>query len=89
MSCCYSHLSLEDRVVVQTQFQLGLTPAAIAAGHNRARSTITREMARNRGRPASLATRTAAAGETACTSPASPNAANAPQTATSEPSSTP
>ena len=43
----YSHLSLEERTLLQTQLEMGLSPAAIAAGLKRARSTVTREMARN------------------------------------------
>lgn len=40
-------LSLEDRCLIQTQLSMGWRPAAIAAGLHRARSTVTREMARN------------------------------------------
>ena len=43
----YCHLTLEDRALIQTQLQLGLKPAAIAAGLSRPRSCITRELARN------------------------------------------
>jgi IS30 family transposase len=51
MAKSYRQLSLAERVVIQTQLQLGLRPAAIAAGLNRARSSITREMARNGWKP--------------------------------------
>ncbi|MGH9946550.1 MAG: IS30 family transposase [Pyrinomonadaceae bacterium] len=43
----YHHLTLEERTLIQTQLQLGFKPAAIAAGLNRPRSCITRELARN------------------------------------------
>jgi IS30 family transposase len=43
----YRHLTLEDRALIQTQLQLGLKPAAIAAGLSRPRSCISRELARN------------------------------------------
>ena len=43
----YKHLTIEDRTLIQTQLQLGFRPAAIAAGLNRPRSCVTREMARN------------------------------------------
>jgi IS30 family transposase len=56
MARTYRQFSLQERVVLQTQLQLGLRPAAIAAGLNRARSTITREMTRNGWKPAALAT---------------------------------
>jgi integrase len=47
MGKSYSHLSLAERALLQTQLELRCRPAAIAAGLQRARSTITREMARN------------------------------------------
>jgi len=47
----YQHLTLEERSMVQARLELGWSPAAIAAGLQRARSTITREMARNGWRP--------------------------------------
>ncbi len=56
MSRSYQQLCVEERVVLQTQLSLGLRPAAIAAGLNRARSTILREMTRNGWKPASQAT---------------------------------
>ena len=56
MARTYRQLSLEERVVLQTQLQMGWRPAAIAAGLQRARSTLTREMARNGWKPASAAT---------------------------------
>jgi IS30 family transposase len=43
----YEQMSMEERSVLQTQLSMGWRPAAIAAGLQRARSTITREMARN------------------------------------------
>ena len=43
----YKHLSFEERALLQTQLVMGWSPAAIAAKLQRARSTITREMARN------------------------------------------
>ena len=43
----YHHITLEDRMLIQTQLQLGFKPAAIAAGLNRPRSCISRELARN------------------------------------------
>lgn len=56
MSKQYRHLRLEDRVLIQTQLQFGFKPAAIAAGLNRPRSCISRELARN-GWKAPAATR--------------------------------
>ena len=56
MARSYRQLSLEDRVTLQTQLQMGWSPAAIAAGLQRARSTVTREMAHNGWKPASTAT---------------------------------
>lgn len=56
MAKTYRQLSLEERVVLQAQLQMGLRPAAIAAGLGRARSTIAREMSRNGWKPASEAT---------------------------------
>jgi len=47
----YQHLSLAERSLLQTQLEMGWSPAAIAAGLQRARSTITREMARNGWQP--------------------------------------
>jgi IS30 family transposase len=47
MGWSYRHLTLLDRTLIETQLGLGLRPAAIAAGLERARSTITREIARN------------------------------------------
>ena len=43
----YRHLSLEDRCLIQAQLSLRQSPAAIAAGLCRSRSTIIREIARN------------------------------------------
>ena len=43
----YGHLSLPERVFVETQLSLGLRPGKIAQGLSRARSTIVREIRRN------------------------------------------
>ena len=51
MAAAYSHLSFEERALLETQLRLGLRPAAIAAGLLRARSTISREMRRNGWQP--------------------------------------
>src|SRR5450432_1809079 len=59
MSGSYVHLETQERALIETQLTLGMSPAAIAAGLMRARSTVTREMHRNgwklsslhRGRP--------------------------------------
>jgi IS30 family transposase len=56
MAKTYRQLSLEERVTLQLQLPMGWRPAAIAAGLERARSTITREMARNGWKPSSAAT---------------------------------
>ena len=47
MARSYQQLAFEERVVIQTQLSLGWRPAAIAAGLQRARSTVVREMLRN------------------------------------------
>ena len=47
MAAAYSHLSFEERALLETQLRLGMRPAAIAAGLMRARSTVLREMRRN------------------------------------------
>jgi IS30 family transposase len=51
MDKSYTHLSLEERCLLQTQLEMGWSPAALAAGLQRARSTVSREMARNGWRP--------------------------------------
>jgi IS30 family transposase len=51
MGKSYKHLTLVERTLLQTQLVLRWSPAAIAAGLQRARSTITREMARNGRQP--------------------------------------
>jgi transposase, IS30 family len=51
MGRTYKQLTLEDRCLIQTQLSMSWSPAAIAAGLQRAPSTITREMARNRWKP--------------------------------------
>ena len=44
----YTQLTMEERCLIQTQLSMCWSPAVIAAGLQRARSTITREMLRNR-----------------------------------------
>ena len=46
----FRHLDLSERVVIETQLRLGMSPAEIAAGLKRARSTIRREIRRNGSR---------------------------------------
>ena len=58
----YHHLSLAERSLIETQLELGLSPAAIARSLDRPASTVSRELRRNgwkrpqakrgRGRPA-------------------------------------
>lgn len=47
MGKSFHHLDLSERVFIETQLTLGLSPAVIAAGLNRSRSTISREIRRN------------------------------------------
>jgi IS30 family transposase len=47
MEKSYKHLSFEERALLQAQLVMGWSPVAIATGLQRARSTITREKARN------------------------------------------
>jgi transposase, IS30 family len=47
MGKSYQHLIVAERCLIQVQLGLRLSPAAIAAGLKRSRSTITREMSRN------------------------------------------
>jgi transposase, IS30 family len=47
MARSYRHLTLPERVLIETQLSLGLRPAAIAASLLRSRSTVTREIGRN------------------------------------------
>ena len=47
MGKLYSHLSLVDRTLLQTQLEMGLSRSEIAVGMGRSRSTITREIVRN------------------------------------------
>ena len=51
MGKSYKQLSFVERALIQTQLVLRWSPAAIAAGLQRARSTVTREMARNGWQP--------------------------------------
>jgi IS30 family transposase len=55
MGVSYRQLDDVDRVTIQTQLQMGWRPAAIAAGLQRSRSTVTRELARNGWRRSSEA----------------------------------
>jgi len=55
MSKTYHHLDYGERVLLQTQLTLGLSPAAIADGLSRSRSSIVRELRRNGWRPRSPA----------------------------------
>ena len=47
MGAGYVHLSMSERVVIESQLRLGYGPAVIAEDLGRSRSTITREMHRN------------------------------------------
>jgi IS30 family transposase len=47
MGKIYTHLSIADRTMIQTQLNLGIKPAAIALVLNRSASTISRELSRN------------------------------------------
>ncbi|ADV80922.1 IS30 family transposase [Terriglobus saanensis] len=47
MGNCYVQLDDFERVVIQSQLQMGWRPASIAAGLQRSRSTVTRELRRN------------------------------------------
>jgi len=47
MGNIYTQLSLEERTMIHTQLEMGLTPAAIALGLNRSASTLSRELRRN------------------------------------------
>jgi hypothetical protein len=40
----YIHLELQERALIETQLRLGMSPAAIAVGLMRARSTVLREI---------------------------------------------
>jgi IS30 family transposase len=51
MGRTYKQFSMEERCLLQTQLSMGWRPAAIAAGLQRARSTVTREMRRNGWHP--------------------------------------
>jgi IS30 family transposase len=43
----YIHLNVQERALIETQLRFGMSPAAIAAGLTRARSTVLREIRRN------------------------------------------
>ena len=47
MGRIYRQLSIEERTMIQTQLEMGMKPAAIAAGLNRSASTLVRELLRN------------------------------------------
>jgi IS30 family transposase len=47
MARIYVHLETKERALIEAQLQLGMRPAAIAAGLMRARSTVIREIRRN------------------------------------------
>lgn len=47
METIYTQLSLQERTMIHTQLEMGLTPAAIARGLNRSASTLSRELRRN------------------------------------------
>jgi transposase, IS30 family len=47
MSLGYRHFGFQERIIIQSQLTLGLSPAAIAAGLDRARSSVWREIRRN------------------------------------------
>jgi len=46
----FRHLNLSERAFIEVQLSLGMRPAGIAVVLKRARSTISREMRRNRWR---------------------------------------
>src|ERR1700761_179067 len=47
MGSHYKHLCMEERALIQTQLSMGWRPAAVAAGLQRSRSTVVRELRRN------------------------------------------
>src|ERR1039458_8813198 len=47
MARSYVHLETQERALIETQLRLGMSPAGIAAGLMRARSTVLREIRRN------------------------------------------
>jgi IS30 family transposase len=47
MGKIYKQLSIEERTLIQTQLEMGIKPAAIAASLNRSASTLSRELRRN------------------------------------------
>ncbi len=51
MGIVYSHLSLAERVYIETQLGLGLSPSAIADGLGRSPTTVLRELRRNGWKP--------------------------------------
>jgi IS30 family transposase len=51
MGRTYSHLNLEERVFIETQLSLGISPSVIARSLGRAPTTILRELRRNGWKP--------------------------------------
>ena len=47
MGKIYEPLSIEEWTITQTQLEMGIRPAAIAAGLNRSESTLSHELRRN------------------------------------------
>ena len=47
----YKHITLSERILIETQLQKGLTSSAIAESLRRRRSSIARELARNDWKP--------------------------------------
>ena len=47
MGTIYTQVSIEERTMIHTQLERGLTPAAIAMGLHRSASTLSRELRRN------------------------------------------
>jgi IS30 family transposase len=47
----YKHLSLEDRITIQTQLSMGVKPSEIARELGRPASAVSRELKRNGWKP--------------------------------------
>ncbi len=47
MGKSYNQLSIEERMLIQTQLSIGMKPAEIAGGVKRSASTLSRELRRN------------------------------------------